>query len=73
MAHGLLIVRTNDNSGYSLIHHMYRKAQGRPIEEVVMAIDLDQLQSAAMQIGVYCVRAVTLFRDVYRVHNITPR
>jgi hypothetical protein len=73
MAHGLLTVRTGDDGNHQLIYRMYRETKGHAIEEGRLETNLDQLQSAAEQIGRYSIRAVTLFRDVYSAHNLVPR
>jgi hypothetical protein len=72
MAHGLLIVRHRDDGTASLIYRMFRESKASGVEEGVLETNLDQLQGSAIKIGLYTARAVTLFRDVYRAHDLAP-
>lgn len=73
MAHGLLHIRTGDDGGHILIYRMHRQAKGSTIEEGTMVTNLPQLEDAARQVAHYALQAVSLFRDVYRDHNLAPR
>ena len=73
MAHGLLHVQTAEDGSHRLTYRMYRAVKGPSIEEGVMATNLVELEKAAMKIGLYAKRALTLFHDVYKAHNLEPR
>jgi hypothetical protein len=73
MAHGLLQVHTDGDGSHTLIYRMHRQAKGSTIEEGTVTTDLPQLEYAAKQIADHALRAVNLFRDVYRDHSLAPR
>ena len=72
MAHGMQLLRENDQVGPYLDYRMYRVGSGGVPEVGQMTTSLDQLEDAALEIGRFAVQIGELCRRIYQDLGLEP-
>ncbi len=72
MAHGMMVLTTDQQARHLLDYRMYRETKGGSIEVGRMTTDIDQLAHAASEVGKYAQNFATLWRRIYLDQGLQP-